>query len=136
MLKPFLLRRIKSDVETSLPAKKEIILYSHMTDLQKKYNQDLRDRTLNVSQPLDSACVDSIRSRLPNKTVKEAVSLLCGSTRQNRGRSLELHGDKEEVHCFCLFQSLELEWRICFRCPTPSPRNLAETALEQDRPRS
>ena len=49
VLKPFLLRRIKSDVETSLPAKKEIILYSHMTDLQKKYNQDLRDRTLNVS---------------------------------------------------------------------------------------
>lgn len=49
VLKPFLLRRIKSDVETSLPAKKEIILYAHMTDLQKKYNQDLRDRTLNVS---------------------------------------------------------------------------------------
>ena len=50
ILKPFLLRRIKSDVETSLPAKKEIILYAHMTDLQKKYNQDLRDRTLNVRQ--------------------------------------------------------------------------------------
>lgn len=51
VLKPFLLRRIKSDVETSLPAKKEIILYAHMTDLQKKYNQDLRDRTLNVRTP-------------------------------------------------------------------------------------
>ena len=51
VLKPFLLRRIKSDVETSLPAKKEMILYAHMTGLQKKYNQDLRDRTLNVHPP-------------------------------------------------------------------------------------
>lgn len=48
VLKPFLLRRIKSDVETSLPAKKEMILYAHMTDIQKKFNEDLRNRTLNV----------------------------------------------------------------------------------------
>jgi hypothetical protein len=48
ILKPFLLRRIKSDVETSLPAKKEMILYAHMTPTQKKYNEELRKRTLNV----------------------------------------------------------------------------------------
>ena len=62
VLKPFLLRRIKSDVETSLPAKKEIILYAHMTDLQKKYNQDLRDRTLNVRHPLCSAALKCLLS--------------------------------------------------------------------------
>jgi ATP-dependent DNA helicase len=51
ILKPFLLRRIKSDVETSLPAKKEMILYAHMTPTQKQYNEELRKRTLNVSYP-------------------------------------------------------------------------------------
>ena len=49
ILKPFLLRRIKLDVENSLPAKKEIILYAHMTDKQMEFNEQLRDRTLNVS---------------------------------------------------------------------------------------
>lgn len=49
ILKPFLLRRIKSDVENSLPAKKEIILYANMTDYQKKIDKQLRERTLNVS---------------------------------------------------------------------------------------
>lgn len=34
ILRPFLLRRIKSDVETSLPRKKEIILYASMTPKQ------------------------------------------------------------------------------------------------------
>ena len=48
ILKPFLLRRIKTDVETSLPPKKEIILYAHMTPTQKEYNEELRKRTLNV----------------------------------------------------------------------------------------
>ena len=60
VLRPFLLRRIKSDVENSLPAKKEIILYSHMTDKQKKFNEQLRDRTLNVSTLLSSSCMGTL----------------------------------------------------------------------------
>lgn len=46
ILKPFLLRRIKSDVEKSLPKKKEIILYTPMTELQKQFNDHLLKRTL------------------------------------------------------------------------------------------
>ena len=46
ILKPFLLRRVKSDVETSLPGKMEVILYASMTDKQKEINQQLRDKTL------------------------------------------------------------------------------------------
>ena len=49
LLKPFLLRRVKADVETSLPAKSEIILYADMSETQRKFNAQLRDRTLNVS---------------------------------------------------------------------------------------
>ena len=46
ILKPFLLRRIKSDVETSLPGKMEVILYAKMSEKQKEVNQQLRDKTL------------------------------------------------------------------------------------------
>lgn len=51
LLKPFLLRRIKSDVEDSLPAKQEILLYADMTKEQKKINQQLCDRSFIVSGP-------------------------------------------------------------------------------------
>eukprot|EP01117_Protostelium_nocturnum_P004545 TRINITY_DN1641_c0_g1_i3.p1 TRINITY_DN1641_c0_g1~~TRINITY_DN1641_c0_g1_i3.p1 ORF type:complete len:1025 (-),score=451.02 TRINITY_DN1641_c0_g1_i3:67-3141(-) len=37
VLKPFLLRRMKSDVLLDLPSKKEMILYTPMTEMQKKY---------------------------------------------------------------------------------------------------
>lgn len=49
ILRPFLLRRLKSDVEVCLPPKKEIILYAHMTKLQKQFDADLRTSSLNVS---------------------------------------------------------------------------------------
>jgi len=47
--RPFLLRRIKSDVETSLPAKTELVLYAPMSDKQRELNDQLRDKTLMVS---------------------------------------------------------------------------------------
>ena len=46
ILRPFLLRRLKEDVERNIPPKKEIILYSEMTDHQKKFNDHLVSRTL------------------------------------------------------------------------------------------
>lgn len=52
ILRPFLLRRIKSDVETSLPAKMEIVLYAGMSDMQRQFNDQLRDRTLHVRYAL------------------------------------------------------------------------------------
>ena len=48
LLRPFLLRRIKSDVEDSLPLKAEILLYAHMAPDQKRLNEQLCDRTVNV----------------------------------------------------------------------------------------
>ncbi|KAH9622511.1 hypothetical protein KSS87_005655 [Heliosperma pusillum] len=46
ILRPFLLRRMKSDVELSLPHKKEIILYASMTEHQKNFQDHLINRTL------------------------------------------------------------------------------------------
>ncbi|DBA71579.1 TPA: hypothetical protein ACH3X2_001044 [Trebouxia sp. C0005] len=47
ILKPFLLRRVKSDVENSLPGKKELIVYADMTQQQRDFNEELRQNTLN-----------------------------------------------------------------------------------------
>ena len=49
ILRPFVLRRIKADVESSLPPKAEIVLYAAMTQQQRQIDQQLRERTLHVS---------------------------------------------------------------------------------------
>ncbi|KAM0011176.1 putative DNA helicase chromatin remodeling SNF2 family [Helianthus debilis subsp. tardiflorus] len=46
ILRPFLLRRMKEDVELSLPRKKEIILYAHLTEHQKNFQDHLVNKTL------------------------------------------------------------------------------------------
>ncbi|XP_078430427.1 chromatin remodeling 1 [Wolffia australiana] len=46
ILRPFLLRRMKQDVEQLLPRKKEIILYADMTDHQKNIQDHLLNKTL------------------------------------------------------------------------------------------
>ena len=46
ILRPFLLRRLKEDVEKSLPRKKEIILYAPMSSRQKEFRDSLLNRTL------------------------------------------------------------------------------------------
>ncbi|XP_051114869.1 ATP-dependent DNA helicase DDM1 [Andrographis paniculata] len=46
ILRPFLLRRMKEDVEQLLPRKKEIILYATMTTCQKDFQDHLINRTL------------------------------------------------------------------------------------------
>ncbi|KAK8995618.1 hypothetical protein V6N11_075884 [Hibiscus sabdariffa] len=46
ILRPFLLRRMKADVEQMLPRKKEIILYASLTDYQRNFQDHLLNRTL------------------------------------------------------------------------------------------
>ena len=48
VLRPFMLRRIKADVEHSLQQKSEILLYAHMAADQQRIHNKLRDRTLQV----------------------------------------------------------------------------------------
>jgi SNF2 family DNA or RNA helicase len=48
LLKPFMLRRMKADVEICLPRKQEILLYAPMSEEQQKINKQLLDRTLQV----------------------------------------------------------------------------------------
>eukprot|EP00040_Diaphanoeca_grandis_P023261 m.126208 g.126208 ORF g.126208 m.126208 type:complete len:828 (+) comp29187_c0_seq1:151-2634(+) len=46
ILQPFLLRRLKTDVELSIPDKKEIVLYAPLTAMQKEMYTGLLNRTL------------------------------------------------------------------------------------------
>ncbi|XP_076910894.1 ATP-dependent DNA helicase DDM1-like [Bidens hawaiensis] len=46
ILRPFLLRRMKEDVELSLPRKKEIIIYANLTEHQKNFQDHLVNKTL------------------------------------------------------------------------------------------
>lgn len=48
VLKPFLLRRIKSDVEKSLLPKQEMNVYVKMTDMQRKWYQKLLEKDLDA----------------------------------------------------------------------------------------
>nr|CAB3498397.1 unnamed protein product [Digitaria exilis] len=48
ILRPFLLRRMKEDVEQMLPRKKEIIIYANMTELQKRIQGHLVTKTFDV----------------------------------------------------------------------------------------
>ena len=48
ILKPFLLRRMKSDVELALPRKAEIVLYAQMTPHQKDLNKRLLDSSAHL----------------------------------------------------------------------------------------
>lgn len=46
IMRPFVLRRLKTEVAKDLPKKKEIILYAHMTPVQADFNKQLTEKTL------------------------------------------------------------------------------------------
>lgn len=50
ILRPFMLRRLKADVEKSLPPKHETILYTGMSAMQKKLYRDILIRDIDAIQ--------------------------------------------------------------------------------------
>lgn len=70
ILKPFLLRRLKTDVETNLPPKKEYLLYAPLTATQKDLyeavvNHTIRDRLLERKTGMSIAEINEIREAPP-----------------------------------------------------------------------
>ena len=64
ILKPFLLRRVKADVETSLPQKREYVLYAPLTQTQRELYQEIIEG--NSRAFLENKMVESIsRSATP-----------------------------------------------------------------------
>ncbi|CDP02033.1 unnamed protein product [Coffea canephora] len=70
ILRPFLLRRLKSDVEQMLPRKKEIILYATMTDHQKNFTDHLLNKTLEDHLREKAASGRGMKGRLNNLMIQ------------------------------------------------------------------
>ncbi|KAL4895907.1 SNF2 family N-terminal domain-containing protein [Aspergillus ambiguus] len=107
ILKPFLLRRVKTDVETSLPKKREYILYAPLTTEQKELYREIlngtgrqyleekaRERLIANNEVLSRSSslkrsADSSRDSTPNKSLKSSRDSTPASTassiRRRRG---------------------------------------------------
>ncbi|KAK2764350.1 hypothetical protein FQN54_009043 [Arachnomyces sp. PD_36] len=107
ILKPFLLRRIKTDVENSLPKKREYILYAPLTPEQKDLYREIINGT--ARQYLEDRAAERIETRngkgsasrteslkrksgssglmTPNKSVKSSRASTPGSTASSSTRT-------------------------------------------------
>ncbi|KAI5238217.1 SWI/SNF chromatin remodeling complex component [Aureobasidium subglaciale] len=129
ILKPFLLRRIKTDVETSLPKKREYILYAPLTATQRELYKEILEGT--SRSYLENKAVESLsgantprttrgaslkRGRLeegsatPNKSVKSSrasTPVTTASTRSNR--RAKKSQNYEELSDTAYFQQVQNE---------------------------
>lgn len=69
ILKPFLLRRVKNDVETNLPKKREYILYAPMTPAQKELYRKIKDS--DIRSYLEKKAIERIGEKLEDSRVSE-----------------------------------------------------------------
>ncbi|KAJ0040405.1 hypothetical protein Pint_28266 [Pistacia integerrima] len=69
ILRPFLLRRMKSDVEQLLPRKKEIILYATMTEHQRNFQDHLVNKTLE-NYLLEKVATGGMKRKLNNLMIQ------------------------------------------------------------------
>ena len=68
ILKPFLLRRVKNDVETNLPKKREYILYAPMTTEQQEIYKKIQNDDIRAF--LEEKAIERIGGQVGNLTVK------------------------------------------------------------------
>lgn len=91
ILRPFLLRRLKVDVEKELPPKKEYIIHCNMSPLQRQYYAAALDRTLvsfvetQVKNNMDILELGSSRSKASSTNLKK------------RSRKVRFNSSIEEV---------------------------------------
>ncbi|KAH8725673.1 SNF2 family N-terminal domain-containing protein [Phaeosphaeriaceae sp. PMI808] len=107
VLKPFLLRRVKTDVESLMPKKREYVLYAPLTSMQRELYQAILDGTsrsyledkaverLSIGLSAGTTTPLSIRSRkrkalsgtsTPNKSAKSSRAGTPASVTSNRSR--------------------------------------------------
>ncbi|RMZ90822.1 hypothetical protein DV736_g1955, partial [Chaetothyriales sp. CBS 134916] len=86
ILKPFLLRRVKSDVESSLPKKREYILYAPLTSEQKELYREILAGTSRAY--LEDKAAERIESR--SASLKRKAN---SSGRSTPGKSLKATRD-------------------------------------------
>ena len=66
VLKPFLLRRVKADVEGSIPPKKELVVYTRLAGMQKDQYKKILMRDVDALYQSSGAALTQNKSRLLN----------------------------------------------------------------------
>lgn len=84
ILKPFLLRRVKTDVESSLPKKREYILYAPLTEEQKDLYREILSGTSRAY--LESKAVERIEAKSRSASLKRKAA---GSGRSTPAKSIK-----------------------------------------------
>lgn len=126
ILKPFLLRRVKADVETALPKKREYILYAPLTQTQRELYQEILEgnsRAYLENKVLESisgaATPTSVRSQslkrklvdgssTPNKSAKSSrASTPATANGSARSRKAKKNQGYEELSDNKFFKRLE-----------------------------
>ncbi|KAK6346831.1 hypothetical protein TWF696_006938 [Orbilia brochopaga] len=82
ILKPFLLRRLKSDVELSLPQKREYVLYAPLTQTQKELYRRILDRDT------ESFLVDKLLGRSLASKYKKRTSTKSTPKKGSKGTDI------------------------------------------------
>ena len=123
ILKPFLLRRVKADVETTLPKKREYVLYAPLTTEQKELYRHILDGTSRAyleekvmeritgssgaSTPKSTKSLNLKRkvagsgTNTPNKSVKSSRSSTpAGSVRSRTSKKRMNYREKSDVEFF------------------------------------
>ncbi|KAL8687210.1 MAG: hypothetical protein Q9218_006552 [Villophora microphyllina] len=146
ILKPFLLRRIKSDVENHLPPKREYILYAPLTTVQKEMYRKIKDgeiRSYLEEKAIERISGVSINTKsagtkrkatgsgkaTPNKSTKSSrdstpASSIRGRTRAKRKTYAEI-SDAE------FFQQLDNDSSDLSDAPSDSDSDRNRSAAEQ-----
>uniref|UniRef100_A0A7S2IVN3 Chromatin-remodeling complex ATPase n=1 Tax=Haptolina brevifila TaxID=156173 RepID=A0A7S2IVN3_9EUKA len=66
VLRPFLLRRVKADVEGSIPPKKELLVYTQLAPMQKEQYKNILKRDMDALYQSSGAALTANKSRLLN----------------------------------------------------------------------
>lgn len=115
ILKPFLLRRLKSDVEFSLPPKKEYVLYAPLTEQQKSVyeavvNGNLRRFLIDGKQTqVDGGKTKEEKALEREKMLKEGRKL------RQRGAKIDYNVDGSDTEYFKKLEAGELETENIYR---------------------
>lgn len=149
ILKPFLLRRVKADVETSLPQKREYVLYAPLTQTQRELYQEILEgnsraflETKMVESISRSATPASVRSSglkrkaatersTPNKSAKSSRASTPATANDTgpRSRKAKRSRNYEEVSDTQYFKQLDEE-------PTSSPSPYDDEEDEEETERA
>ena len=125
ILKPFLLRRVKTDVETDLPKKREYILWAPLSELQKELYREIKGgnsraflekqvvERIEENTPLSSRSVSLKRKAGSDCTgspsLKSAKSSRASTPGSVRGRKAAMRKSYAEVSDDDFFEKLEQE---------------------------